>query len=123
MKPFDDLRVIDISQVWAGPVAARVLGDLGADVIKVERPTMPDRVRTAYIAQNDTTGNYWERAPYFTVRNVSRRGLALDVGSDEGKAILHGLLEHADVLIESCTPRVLENFGFSWDDLKDPTHA
>lgn len=119
MKPFEGLRVIDISQVWAGPVAARVLGDLGADVIKIERPTMPDRVRTAYVAQNDTTGNYWERTPYFTVRNVSKRGLALDLGSDEGLAIFHGLLETADVLIESYTPRVLENFGLSWSILKD----
>ena len=119
MKPFEELRVIDLSQVWAGPVAARVLGDLGADVIKVERPTRPDRVRTAYIAQNDTTGNYWERAPYFTVRNVSKRGLALDLGSDEGIAIFHGLLEQADVLIESYTPRVLEHFGLSWEDLNE----
>ena len=119
MKPFDGLRVIDLSQVWAGPVAARVLADLGADVIKVERPTVPDRIRTAYIAQNDTTGNYWERAPYYTVRNVSKRGLALDLGSDEGIAILRGLLEDADVLIESYTPRVLENFGLSWNDLKE----
>ncbi len=119
MKPFDNLRVIDLSQVWAGPVAARVLADLGADVIKVERPTVPDRIRTAYVAQNDTTGNYWERAPYYTVRNVNKRGLALDLGSDEGLEILHGLLEDADVLIESFTPRVMENFGLSWEDLKD----
>ena len=119
MKPFDGLRVVDMSQVWAGPVAARVLADLGADVIKVERPTKPDLVRTTYVAQNDTSGDYWNRAPYFTVRNVSKRSLTLDLGSDEGKAILHGLLDGADILIESFTPRVMENFGLTYDDLKE----
>ena len=119
MKPFDGLRVIDLSQVWAGPVAARVLADLGADVIKVERPTAPDRIRIAYVAQNDTSGDYWERAPYYHVRNVSKRGLALDLGSDEGVAVFRGLLERADVLIESYTPRVLEHFGLSWEHLRE----
>jgi crotonobetainyl-CoA:carnitine CoA-transferase CaiB-like acyl-CoA transferase len=119
MKPFDSLRVVDLSHVWAGPAATRVLSDLGADVIKIERPTRPDQVRIAYVAGNDTTGDFWNRAPYFTVRNAGKRGLALNLGTEDGMAILHRLLETADVLVESFTPRVMENFGLSFDKIHE----
>ena len=119
MKPFDGLRIIDLSQVWAGPAATRILSDLGADVIKVERPTRPDQVRVAYVAGNDTTGDYWNRTPYFNVRNAGKRGITLDLGTEDGLATMHELLKDADVLVETFTPRVMENFGLNYDSIKE----
>ncbi|MCH8281367.1 MAG: CoA transferase [Chloroflexi bacterium] len=118
MKPFEDLLVIDLSHVWAGPTVTRILSDLGADVIKVERPTGPDRVRIAYASNNDTTGDYWNRSPYFNVRGAGKRGVTVDFGTEAGKEIFHGLLKDADVLVESFTPRVMASFGFTYAELQ-----
>ena len=118
MKPFEDLLVIDLSHVWAGPTVTRILSDLGADVIKVERPTGPDRVRIAYASNNDTTGDYWNRSPYFNVRQAGKRGITVDFGTEAGKEIFHGLLKDADVLVESFTPRVMASFGFTYAELQ-----
>ena len=116
---FEGLRVIDISHVWAGPLVTRTLADLGADVIKVERADRPEGVRSAFTAGNDTSGDYWNRSPYFAARNAGKRSIALDLASTDGQALLLRLLEDADVLVENFTPRVLRTFGLDYGSLRE----
>lgn len=116
---FAGLRVIDLSHVWAGPQVGRTLADLGADVIKVERADQPEPIRGSFVAGNDTSGEYWNRSPYFLARHAGKRTIALSLSSVDGREVLHRLLENADVLVENFTPRVLRKFGLDYDSLRE----
>ena len=116
---FEGLRVIDLSHVWAGPQVGRTLADLGADVVKVERSDPPETIRGGFVAGNDTSGEYWNRSPYFLARHAGKRAIALDLASEHGQELLHRLLEDADVLIENFTPRVLRKFGLDYGSLRE----
>ena len=113
------LRVIDLSRVWAGPHIGRTLADLGADVIKIERPHLPGTLRSGFLAGNDSSGAYWNRSLYFLARNAGKRALTLDYATDEGKEVLHRLLAEADVLIENFTPPVLRRYSLDYASLKE----
>jgi formyl-CoA transferase len=104
--PLADLRVLDLSRVLAGPYAAQMLGDLGADVVKVERPDSGshpggDDTRTWgppwAIAADGSRGD----ASYYFACNRNKRSLALDLHHPDGKAIVHDLIARADVVIEN----------------------
>jgi crotonobetainyl-CoA:carnitine CoA-transferase CaiB-like acyl-CoA transferase len=108
---FAGLRVVDLSSNLAGPLAAMVLGDLGADVVKVERPDSGD----------DTRGlpPQWQGdGTVFLSVNRNKRSVALDVRSPEGREILLALAEGADVLIESYGPGVAERLGLGFEDVR-----
>jgi crotonobetainyl-CoA:carnitine CoA-transferase CaiB-like acyl-CoA transferase len=100
------LRVIDLSRVLGGPYCTQLLGDHGADVIKIEPPT-GDETRTWGPPFVDGT------AAYYRGINRNKRGLVLDLASEKGRAILLGLLEGADVLVENFKPGTLEKWGLS----------
>ena len=116
---FAGLRVIDLSRVWAGPHAGRTFADLGADVIKVERPDQPEPLRGSFPAGNDTSGAYWRRSPYYLARNAGKRAIALDLAREAGRGLLHRLLADADVLIENFTPPVLRRLGLDYASLRE----
>lgn len=103
--PLSGVRVLDLSRVLAGPFATMVLGDLGADVLKVERPGGGDDTR------------HWgppfhgEDAAYFTSVNRNRRSLTLDLGDADGAAIVQRLVRAADVVVENFLPRHLASLG------------
>jgi crotonobetainyl-CoA:carnitine CoA-transferase CaiB-like acyl-CoA transferase len=108
---YEGLRVLDLSSNLAGPLAAMVLGDLGADVVKVERPDRGDDTRGLPPA--------WEGdGTVFHSVNRNKRSLALDLRSPEGRETLLGLCETADVLIESYGPGVAERLGLGFDDVR-----
>jgi crotonobetainyl-CoA:carnitine CoA-transferase CaiB-like acyl-CoA transferase len=113
---FDGLRVIDLTAFWAGPFATGILAALGADVVKVESIQRPDGMRFAGAVPSETL---WETAPIFQGCNMSKRGITLDLDSEEGKALLRRLLADADVVIENFSARVMENFGFTWEVLHE----
>ncbi len=113
------LRVIDLSRVWAGPHVGRTFADLGADVIKVERPHLPGRMRSAFLAGNDPGGEYWNRSVYFLARNAGKREITLDYAGEPGREVLHRLLADADVLLENFTPPVLRRYGLDYDSVKE----
>ena len=115
----DGLKVIDLSRVWAGPHIGRSLADLGADVVKVERPHLPGTLRSGFIAGNDSNGAYWNRSTYFLARNAGKRALTLDYATEEGQEVLHRLLAEADVLIENFTPPVLRRYALDYASLKE----
>jgi crotonobetainyl-CoA:carnitine CoA-transferase CaiB-like acyl-CoA transferase len=115
---FEGLRVVDLSRVWAGPLVTRTLADLGADVIKVERADAPEGMRGGFPSANDTSGDYWNRSAYFAARNAGKRTLSLDLTVPEGRAIVHQMLEGADVLVENFTPGVMGKFGLDYETLR-----
>ena len=92
----DGLRVLDLSRILAGPSCAQLLGDLGADVVKVERPAQGDDTRR-WGPPFDAHGN----ATYFLAANRNKRSIEVDLASDAGAALIRALAGHADVLIEN----------------------
>src|SRR6478672_3812549 len=100
------LRVLDLSRVLAGPLCGMILGDLGADVIKVERPGTGDETR-GWGPPFDDRG---ESAYYLSV-NRNKLSVALDLDSPEDIRILDGLIRHADVVLDNFRPGTLERRG------------
>ena len=108
--PLSDLTVIDLSRVLAGPYATMVLADLGARVIKVERPDGGDDAR-AY-------GPFIKgHSAYFASINRGKQSIALDLKSPQDRVIFEALLEKADVLIDNYRPGVMARLGYGWEGL------
>jgi crotonobetainyl-CoA:carnitine CoA-transferase CaiB-like acyl-CoA transferase len=103
--PLEGVRVVDFTRVLAGPLATMILGDLGADVVKVERPGVGD----------DTRG--WgppfvgEDAAYFLALNRNKRSIAVDLGTPQGASTARALARTADVVVENFRPGLMESFG------------
>jgi len=100
-SPLDGIRVLDLGRVVAASYAAQLLGDLGADVIKVERPKVGDDVR-AYANQG-----------HFLAWNRNKRSITIDLSHADGQALVKRLAEKADVLIENHIPGTMKRFGAS----------
>jgi len=103
--PLSGVRVLDLSRVLAGPYAAMVLSDLGADVIKVERPGTGDDTRAW------GPPFHGPDAVYFIAVNRNRRSLAVDLHTDAGRAVVSTLAAHADVVLENFLDRQLRDLG------------
>jgi len=111
-RPLDGIRVVDCSRVLAGPYAAMVLGDMGADVIKVERPGSGDDTRRwgpPFVGG--------ESAYYFSM-NRNKRSLTLNLKTEKGKEILRQLVAGADILIENFKLGTFDRLGIGYDALK-----
>ncbi len=113
--PFEGLRVLDLSQIWAGPYGARFLADMGADVIHIEGPQFPDGVRGLFRPDDPRSFN---KASYFNEYNRNKRGLALDLHRPEGMEAFRRLVPLADVVIENWSVGVAERLGIGYEDLK-----
>jgi crotonobetainyl-CoA:carnitine CoA-transferase CaiB-like acyl-CoA transferase len=105
-----DIRVLDISRVLGGPLSAQVLADHGADVIKVEPPRGDETREMGPPFYKDATS-------VFINVNRNKRGMALDLASEPGRAVLLRLLERADVLVENFKPGTLEKWGIGFEVL------
>ena len=113
------IRVIDMSRVFAAPIGAQILGDLGADVIKIERPGVGDDGRgygTAWIKGKD--GLDTRQSSFFTVSNRNKRSITLNHSKPAGQEILRKLAETADVLIENYKVGDLKRFGLDYESLR-----
>ena len=112
MPPLEGLVVADFSRVLAGPYATMLLGDLGADVIKVERPGGGDDTRA--------WGPPWhgEDSTYYLVTNRNKRSVALDLGAERDRELARRLGERADVLVESFRPGLMAEWGLDGDTLR-----
>ena len=109
--PLAGYLVVDLSRALAGPHAGMMLADLGARVIKVENPGTGDDTRgwgPPFVGPEDDP-----QATYFLSCNRNKESIALDLKSDDGRAVLRELLERADVVIENFRPGVLDRLGFS----------
>lgn len=113
----DGIRVLDLSRILAGPWSTQNLADLGADVIKVERPGVGDDTRSwgpPFVAQADGDGR---DAAYFFCANRNKRSLTLDFTTEAGKAVLHKLVQKADVLVENYKVGGLQKAGLDYATL------
>lgn len=108
--PLNGIVIIDMSRVLAGPYCTRLLANLGARVIKIEVPERGDDARHygPFIDQ---------KSVYFTAMNYEKESIALDLKDTEDKALLDGLLAHADVLVENFRPGVMQRLGYGWNNL------
>jgi len=114
------VKVLDLSRILAGPSATQLLGDLGADVVKVERPDEGDDTRKwgpPYI--HDTEGNPTNESAYYLSANRNKRSIAVNMATEDGRALIHRLLEQADVLVENYKVGGLARYGLSYEQLKD----
>lgn len=103
----DGLRVLDLTRILAGPYCTMLLGDLGAEVIKIERPGGDDM--RGYAPEWEGTG------AAFCLLNRGKQALTLDLKTPDGVAQLHALLQDADVLVEQFRPGIMEKLGFGYD--------
>jgi CoA:oxalate CoA-transferase len=108
--PLSDLVVVDLTRVLAGPYCTQLLRDLGARVIKVERPGGGDDAR----AIGPFVG---EDSAYFTSVNRGKQSIALDLKADADREVFEALLQHADVLVENYRPGTLARLGYGFDAL------
>lgn len=109
--PLTGITVIDLTRVLAGPYCTMVLGDLGAEVIKVEPPTGDDA---------RTFGPFVDgRSAYFGSLNRGKRSIALDLKDEGDRRIFDALLDRADVLVENYRPGTMDKLGYGWDSLKE----
>lgn len=111
--PLDGYRVIELGTLIAGPFAGRLLGDLGADVIKIESPDRSDPLRTWGQAEQDGHRFFW------TVHARNKRCVTLDLRTKEGREMFLDLVERSDVVVENFRPGTLEKWGLGFDVLQE----
>ena len=116
--PLDGLMVVDLTRALAGPHAAMMLGDLGADVVKVENPDGGDDTRGWGPPFVEPVGGDRE-STYFLCANRNKKSVTLDLKEEAGKAALRALIGRADVLMENFRPGVLDRLGFSQQRLAE----
>lgn len=116
--PLSGLRVLDLSRILAGPSATQLLGDMGADVVKIERPGMGDDTRgwgPPFVP--DSEGENSTESGYYLSANRNKRSLAIDIATSEGAETLRQLAAKADVLIENFKLGGLAKYDLGYDDL------
>jgi len=104
-KPLTGIKVIEMTHMVMGPAVGAILGDLGAEVIKIE-PISGDKTR---VLKKSGSG-------YFLTYNRNKRSLAMDIKKEEGKKIIRSLIRKSDVFIENFRPGAMDNLGFSYEE-------
>ena len=115
--PLAGIRIVDLTMVWAGPFATKLLADLGAEVIKIEGPARTDLTRILTIPATREFARPFDASRYFNEYNRNKLGMAIDVQQPAGKQIVRDLAARADVLIENFRPGVVDRLGFGYDEL------
>lgn len=118
--PLHGIRVLDLSRVLAGPSCTQMLGDLGADIIKIEKPGEGDDTRKwgpPYL--KDADGADTTESAYYLSCNRNKRSVAIDITKPEGQALVHQLIEQCDILIENFKTGGLKKYGLDYDSVKE----
>jgi len=118
--PLAGIRILDLSRILAGPTSTQLLGDLGADVVKVERPGAGDDTRKwgpPYVV--DADGEETDESAYYLCANRNKRSVAIDIAQPEGQDLVRRLLGQCDVLIENFKAGSLTKYGLGYDQLKN----
>ena len=114
-RPFEGIRIIDITHVLAGPFAAYQLGLMGADVIKVEHPDDPDQSRDS---GSDNDLNHANMGTGFLTQASNKRAITLNLKTEQGREILKKLVATADVLVENYRPGAFEALGLGYEEMR-----
>jgi crotonobetainyl-CoA:carnitine CoA-transferase CaiB-like acyl-CoA transferase len=117
--PLDGITVLDLSRVLAGPSCTQMLGDLGAEIIKVERPGVGDETRTwgpPFLRDRD--GRETQESGYYLSANRNKRSATINFAQPDGAALVRRLLPHCDVLIENFKVGGLREYGLSYEQLE-----
>jgi formyl-CoA transferase len=109
----DGIRVIEVGTLISGPFAGRLLGDMGAEVIKIEPPGVPDPLRTWGQAELDGHHFFW------TVHARNKKAVTLDLRTDRGRALFLDLVEQSDIIVENFRPGTLEKWNLGYDVLRE----
>lgn len=118
--PLHGLRVFDLTRILAGPTCTQILGDLGADVIKIERPGAGDDTRKfAPPFLKDDQGRDTTESAYFASANRNKRSITLDLTQAKGQAVARKLIAKSDIFTENFKTGGLAKYGLGYDDLKD----
>ena len=112
--PLPRIRVLDMTRIFAGPWAAQILADFGAEVVKVEHPRGGDDVRRMGFPQMDAEGRQTGDTSSFLAMNRGKRSVALDIATPDGQQALRALIGKADVLIENFKAGSLERYGLDY---------
>ncbi len=115
----DGIRVLDLSRILAGPTATQLLGDYGADVLKIEKPGSGDDTRgwgPPYVLGSD--GKPTSESAYYLCANRNKRSVAVDIATSEGTAMVRALLKHCDILVENFKVGGLAKYGLAYEDLR-----
>ena len=110
-KALSGVRVLDFSQVLAGPFCTMNLADFGAEVIKIEKPVTGDGSRIFGPFINDQSG-------YYILVNRGKKGITLDLKNPKSREIIYGMVTECDVVVENFKPGVMDKLGFSYETLK-----
>jgi crotonobetainyl-CoA:carnitine CoA-transferase CaiB-like acyl-CoA transferase len=116
--PLSNLRVLDLSRVFAGPFVAQLFGDLGADVVKVERPRTGDDFRHAGVFLKDKEGKPTREPHYYLSANRNKKSITVNLASKEGQDIVRRLVAQSDVLVENYKTGDLAGYGLDYESLK-----
>jgi len=111
--PLNGIRVIDVTQVMAGAYCSMLLADMGADVVKIERPVTGDDTRRMSASLDP------EASRAFVAMNRNKRGVALDLKSSEGADVLRKLVMNADVLVENFRPGTMDKLGLGYEQMRE----
>jgi crotonobetainyl-CoA:carnitine CoA-transferase CaiB-like acyl-CoA transferase len=121
--PLAGVRILDLTRVWAGPLATRILGDLGADLLKIEAPTGRGQANVAPGQRSGQIGGDqtrpWNQQASFNKLNRNKRSLCIDLKSDVGKTVFLDLVRGADVVIENFSAKAMSRLGLGPDRLRE----
>src|SRR6266581_3512312 len=109
MLPLQGIQVLDLSRVLSGPFCTMTLADLGAEIIKVERPEGDDTRHFAPLVNGEST--------YFLSINRNKKSIIVDMKTDSGRQIIWDLIARSDVVVENFRPGILERLGFGWEEM------
>jgi crotonobetainyl-CoA:carnitine CoA-transferase CaiB-like acyl-CoA transferase len=116
--PLEGIRVLDASNTYAGPTCARVLSDLGAEVIHVEAMQRWETVRLIIMPENQAPDDFWNGGAYFQKRNLGKKDITLDLTRPAGVEAFKQIVAHCDVMLESFAPRIMRGFGLDYDSVR-----
>ena len=117
--PLHGLKVFDLTRVLAGPHCTQLLGDLGAEVIKVERPGSGDDTRGfAPPFQKNDKGEDTSESAYYTGANRNKRSITINIGTSEGQALTKKLMADCDILVENFKAGTLDRYGLGYEQIK-----
>ena len=117
--PLDGMRVLDLTTFWAGPLPTAIMADLGAEVIKIEAIQRLDPFRAYGAPAGVAPDEAYEWSPLFNSTNRNKRGITLNLTSEEGRNLFKRLVAKSDAVVENYSPRVLRQFGLPYEVLRE----